>query len=127
MRRLFSTFATGLPGAGLLVMRVVTGATTIYRGFLALSGELALGPPPVVVFQISAGILLLVGLWTPVAGTLLAMLEVWHLISLTGDPWIHILVLTLAVSLALLGPGGWSVDAQLFGWKRIDIRDRSRR
>jgi putative oxidoreductase len=107
-------------------MRLVTGATLIYRGFMALSGELALGPTPVVVSQLIIGILLLVGLWTPVAGTLLAILEVWHLISLTGDPWIHILLLTLAVSLALLGPGGWSVDARLFGWKRIDIRDRIR-
>jgi putative oxidoreductase len=125
LRRLFSTFATGLPGAGLLVMRLVAGTTLVYRGFMALSSELVLGPAPLVVAQIILGILLLVGLWTPVAGTLLAILEVWHLISLTGDPWIHILLLTLGVSLALLGPGGWSVDARLFGWKRIDIRDRN--
>ena len=30
-------------------------------------------------------------------------------------------------SLALLGPGGWSVDARLFGWTRIDIRERQSR
>jgi len=28
---------------------------------------------------------------------------------------------TLAIALALIGPGAWSVDARLFGWKRIDI------
>ena len=106
-------------------MRLVAGTTLVYRGVMALSGELALGPVPLVVFQIIIGILLLVGLWTPVAATLLGVLEVWHLVSLTGDPWIHILLLTLGVSLALLGPGGWSVDARLFGWKRIDIRDRN--
>jgi len=108
-------------------MRLVAGATLVYRGFLALSGSLALGPVPLVLFQIILGILLLLGLWTPVVGTLLALLEVWHLISLPGDPWIHILLLTLGVSLALLGPGGWSVDARLFGWKRIDIPDRNHR
>jgi uncharacterized membrane protein YphA (DoxX/SURF4 family) len=105
-------------------MRLVAGTTLVYRGFMALSSELVLGPAPLVVVQIILGILLMVGLWTPVAGTLLAILEVWHLVSLTGDPWIHILLLTLGVALALLGPGGWSIDARLFGWKRVDIRDR---
>jgi len=108
-------------------MRLVAGTTLVYRGFMALSGDLVLGPAPLVVAQIILGFLLLVGLWTPLAGTLLAILEVWHLISLTGDPWIHILLLTLGISLALLGPGGWSVDARLFGWKRVEIRDRDQK
>jgi hypothetical protein len=29
----------------------------------------------------------------------------------------------ISAALALLGPGGYSVDARIFGWKRIDIRD----
>lgn len=109
----------------MLVMRLVTGTTLVYRGLMALSGHLALGPIPLVILQTILGVLVLFGLWTPVAGTLIAFLEVWHLISLPGDPWIHILLLTLGISLALLGPGGWSVDARLFGWKRIDIPERN--
>ncbi len=105
-------------------MRLVAGTTLIYRGVIALSGELVLGPAPLVLFQIILGCLLLAGLWTPVAGTLVAILKVWHVVSLPGDPWVHIMLLTLGVSLALLGPGAWSVDARLFGWKRIDIPDR---
>jgi hypothetical protein len=27
-------------------------------------------------------------------------------------------------ALALLGPGGWSIDARLFGWKRVELPDR---
>jgi uncharacterized membrane protein YphA (DoxX/SURF4 family) len=74
---------------------------------------------------IVAGILLLSGLWTPVSGSLLAALELWKLLSRQPlDPWNDILLATIGAALALLGPGAWSVDAQLFGWKRIDIRDR---
>ena len=124
MRRLYSTFATGLPGAGLLIMRLVVGTVLMVRAVMGLSGALAIGPAPLLVFQIGLGLLLLAGLWTPVAGILGAMIAIWRLVSQVGEPWIQILVATLGVSLALLGPGVWSIDARLFGWKRVDIRDR---
>lgn len=69
-------------------------------------------------------ILLIAGLWTPVAGALVALIELWNAYSRPGDLWFYILLGTLGVALALLGPGAWSADARLFGWKRIDIRDR---
>ena len=78
------------------------------------------------------GIFLLAGLWTPVMGTAIALDEIWIVLSLYAprreDTWIHIFLGVLSVSLALLGPGAWSIDARLFGRKRFDIdRTRGRR
>ena len=70
------------------------------------------------------GVLLLAGLWTPVAGVLKTVIELWILFS-SGDAVVaHLLRAMLGVSLVMLGPGAWSVDARLFGRKRIDIRTR---
>jgi len=103
-------------------MRLVGGGVLTVRAIAALNGTLPLGPAPTLFVQIALGLLLLVGLWTPVAGALVAVLQVWRLVEQQGDPFIHILLATLGGALALLGPGAWSIDARLFGWKRLDIR-----
>jgi putative oxidoreductase len=108
-------------------MRLVAGAVLIFRAVAGLSGALAIGPPLLLVFQIGLGLLLLAGLWTPVAATLAAVLALGRLVSQVGEPWIQVLVATLGVALSLLGPGAWSIDARLFGWKRVDIPDRQSR
>jgi len=76
--------------------------------------------------EIGVGVLFLAGLWTPVAGALAALVECGLVLSHQGDPLAYILLGTIGAALGLLGPGAWSVDARLFGWKRIDIRDRRR-
>jgi uncharacterized membrane protein YphA (DoxX/SURF4 family) len=68
------------------------------------------------------GLLLLVGLWTPVAGAIVAIAEVWVVLSHGHDPWVSVMLAGLGAALALLGPGAWSIDARLYGWKRIEIR-----
>jgi putative oxidoreductase len=108
-------------------MRLVAGGVLIYRGVAGLTGVLVIGPTPVLIAKISLGVLLMLGLWTPVAGALVAVLEIGILVVQSEDPWIHLLLTTLGISLALLGPGAWSIDARLFGWKRIDIPARPRR
>ena len=76
------------------------------------------------VLAIAVAILLFAGLWTPIAGLLVAILGVWKSVSQPGDPWANILLATMGIALALLGPGVWSMDARIFGWKRIDVRNR---
>ena len=125
MQRLFSGFAGGWPGTGLLLLRLLTGAALIYFGI----ANLREAPPlPTAVLQIvgvGTGILLLVGLWTPVAGTLAAIVKLWialsRFLSHSGDPWIAIIQAVLGAALAMVGPGAWSIDARLFGRKRIEL------
>jgi putative oxidoreductase len=128
LQRLFSTFADGWPGIGLLLLRLLTAAALIYFGIV---GVLSSPPPAIVVLQIigiGAGILLLVGLWTPVAGALAAIVKVSiafsRYFSHSGDPWIPIVQAVLGAVLAMVGPGAWSVDARLFGRKRIEFPER---
>lgn len=68
------------------------------------------------------GLLLLAGLWTTVAGAIAAITELWIVVSHVYDPWVSVLLVGLGAALALMGPGAWSVDARLYGWKRIEIR-----
>ena len=64
---------------------------------------------------------LLLGLWTPVSGVLMAVAELCLVLLHASDPWMHVRLGALGAALAMLGPGAWSVDAHLFGRKRIEI------
>jgi putative oxidoreductase len=124
VRRLFSTFAHGAPGLGLLLLRVVASVAVVFQTAVALRTGPPLGPTILYVLSAFVGLLLLIGLWTPIAGALLAMLATWTAFLHPADPLSWILLGTLGAALALLGPGGWSADARLFGWKRVELPDQ---
>lgn len=129
LQRLFSTFPSGWPGVGLLLLRVCLLIALIY---FAPAGLSEASPQTIGKVQegiaILASLFLLAGLWTPLMGALAALDEIWMALSLSALPhaerWIHFLLAILAVSIAMLGPGAWSIDARLFGRKRIDIDRR---
>lgn len=126
MRRLYSTFAPGAPGIGLLLIRLVPGITTIVYGLNGLRSRPQLGSVPFDALCIGLGFLLVIGFWTPFVGALLALTALWDALARPEDRWYCLVVGTLGVGLALLGPGLWSVDALLFGWKRLEIRGGKR-
>ena len=71
-----------------------------------------------------AGVLVLLGMWTPASAIAIVILEIWVKVASVSEFRLSAMVATIAAGLAMLGPGAWSLDARLFGRKRISIGDR---
>ena len=106
------------------MLRVAAGSSLIARATFVLRSTPTFGIGLFQFFIVIAGLLLVAGLWTPVVAAVMVLFELWRIISRQGDSASDILLCALALAIALLGPGAWSVDARLFGWKRIDIDSR---
>ena len=83
-------------------------------------GATSLGPSLPHLMAAVAGVLLLFGLWTPLAGTVIALVELWIFVAHSGNPLVAIMLLSLGATVAMIGPGVWSIDAQLYGRKHIE-------
>jgi len=125
LRRLYSTFAGGWPGIGLLLIRLVVGSSLLMRAITVLRGDLPVSATMTWVVLAGSGILIVPGLWTPIAGTLVAAIEIGQMFMLPADAWTPLFLGTMAGALAMLGPGLWSIDARLFGWKRVEAPPRT--
>ena len=123
MQRLFSTFPDGWPGTGLVFLRAVTATPLVQF----IKGPVAPALTFSITLQLLAGgcsALLIMGLWTPIAGLFMAGAELSLLIFHFNSSSMTIVLAALGVALAMIGPGAWSVDARLFGRKRIRIPQR---
>jgi uncharacterized membrane protein YphA (DoxX/SURF4 family) len=124
LQRLYSTFPDRWPGFGLLLLRLGIGIALI--DFQTTSLFVGIPAPIRVTHNLiaaAAGILLLLGLWTPIMAALAALNQVWIALSVQFSRpdarWICIFLALLSASLAMLGPGAWSIDARLFGRRRF--------
>jgi uncharacterized membrane protein YphA (DoxX/SURF4 family) len=136
LHRLFSAFPAGLPGVGLLLLRVVVGAALVAHGVLCLvsSDRITLVVSVSTALLLLSGGCLLIGFLTPIL-SLLAGLEclgiVWswfpfQLLSPFESKLALAPIIAMSAAIALLGPGAFSLDARLFGWKEIVIPPASR-
>jgi putative oxidoreductase len=117
-------FPNGWPGRGLLLLRIVAASILIHDGAVQLLTKSRWDANILQTLIIGAALLLLAGLWTPVSGLVIAVLEIWNSFASPEHLRSSILLATLGVALAMLGPGVRSIDARLFGRKRIEISPR---
>jgi putative oxidoreductase len=118
MQRLFSTFPNSWPGAGLLLLRFAAGFSLV--GIASMLGNL--GDTAALFLRcasVGVAILFLIGLATPAAGIIDAAIQVGILVLEKHYDSSFMLVAAIGVALAMLGPGAWSLDAWVFGRKRI--------
>jgi uncharacterized membrane protein YphA (DoxX/SURF4 family) len=103
-------------------MRVAAGGALLFQGVAALTTGLAPASAAFHLLCIALGVLLVLGLWTPIVAALAATSAALHGFFNPADADFYLLLATLSFALALLGPGAWSADARLFGWRRVEIR-----
>jgi len=140
--RLYSRFPAGSVGVALLALRLVDALGLVGAGMHQLArvaGEPQAASVPLLGLVLAASaVMLSLGLQTSWAGAAAALctagaaLQGGRQLDLAGralDPWIFLCVFVafLSGALVLLGPGGYSLDARLSGWRRIDLPSRQPR
>jgi putative oxidoreductase len=119
MQRLYTTFPNEWPGAGLLLLRLAEGIPSVVEGTLHAWQSGATLAAFTHAIDVVSGLFLIAGFWTPIGGVLQALVEVANVLA--GGGYEHAVRALIGLSVAMLGPGAWSVDARLFGRKRIDV------
>jgi len=137
LQRLFSTFPGGQPGIGLLLIRAALGGIAVALGASDLSGliERTLPVWAVGLTFLVSGAGIIIGFMTPLASLLVGLGAVGIILSWIpapplaslGTTLIALLVVMTAMGIALLGPGAFSIDGNLFGRREIVIPPRSPR
>lgn len=129
LQRLFASFPSGWPGVALLLLRTVIGLDVFAQGvFYVIEPK----STPAAWFGgliAVAGCLLLFGCLTPLAGLVAGFGIVGVVLSLFPAAATNLFesassfafALAILISVIVLGPGAFSIDARLFGRREIII------
>jgi len=108
---------------GLLLLRAAIASAFSFSSLQALvSGRLE--PITARLVAILLAMLLLFGFRTRITCMTAVAFELFGVYSHLCEASPSIFLCVLIIALALLGPGSWSLDARLSGWKRISIPPR---
>jgi len=139
---LFHGFPNGRIGVGLLLLRAALGFVAVAQGAMNLAANPDASADAWIAESLAvvAGISMLIGILTPFAATLIGILTIRMWSSITqmnlqtqiAPKPILVFIVAVAATVAIVGPGAFSVDARLFGLREIIIPprrppDRSRR
>jgi uncharacterized membrane protein YphA (DoxX/SURF4 family) len=127
VQRFFSSFPDGRFGAGLLLLRAIASLVGISLVVVRLIGTSPAALDMVTgAVSIASCLAVLVGLFTPASATILAVTVAWFWFPVHADVLrlgvpAALMTIAVAVSISLLGPGAFSIDARLFGPREIVI------
>ena len=105
------------------MLRLLAGGALMARGIPAFVLGAHAGSMALEIAGAVAGLLLVAGLWTPVVGVLAGVSEMGLALTQSATPLVAIMSAGISISLAMIGPGAWSLDALLYGRKQILPRE----
>jgi hypothetical protein len=110
-------FPTGRPGIALLLLRAGLSSTLLHA---VLSRSTTPDSTWIVAAIWLVAIALCVGFLTPVTAALYVVIQItaWPISGAAIEP-LQVCAILIAVALAMLGPGGYSFDARLFGRRQV--------
>ena len=116
----------------LVLLRLTTGITLAIHGIACLTQSEGLSIWTVLssTLALACSLSMMLGFGTPIGAFLVSVDVVLTKLSVLTNPPLRlfdsplsaVLLIVIAAALAVIGPGAFSVDAQLFGRKEIVIR-----
>jgi hypothetical protein len=120
MQRLFGTFPSRGAGVALVILRVAVAVVLISGARLCPGLGVESGVELLATLAGIAAMLLLVGWYTPLAAGLAVLVSLGTL-WFCHETTVNVLLIAILVSIGLLGAGAYSVDARLYGRRRLVV------